>query len=236
IQPAGDTVVSVIGPTLYNKIKTLTTECNVTTMMFLFSVYNILLSGYSVQEDLMVGIVTSGRRHADLEDIVGFFVNMLAIRTAPNETKTFAGYLAEVREKSIDGYENQEYQFEELVARLQPQREPGRHPLVDAVFVMKENSEDAESRESNESEVNPFKLSRFDLMLHASANAGSVDLSFEFSTLLFKKETIRELSNYYTDILEQVTSDKDILLRDIRVTHGLATAESTIAEDESDWL
>ncbi|MCP5051133.1 MAG: hypothetical protein GY940_28470, partial [bacterium] len=90
--------------------------------------------------------------------------------------------------------------------------------------------------EKDEPGPQSFRSTHFDLMLHASDEGDSVRLNFEYSTALFKRETIEELATYYLDILEQVVTTHDIPLADITVTHGLKTSETAITEDDEDWL
>ena len=104
--------------------------------MVLLSALNILLSKYSGQEDIIVGSPIAGRQHADLENMIGMFVNTLAIRNHPEGSKTYEEFLSEVKENALKAYENQDYQFEELVDKLNLRRDIGRNPLFDVMFIM----------------------------------------------------------------------------------------------------
>jgi len=211
-------------------------------MMFLIAVYKILLSKYTGQEEIVVGTVIAGRRHADLQKVIGFFINMLAVRTAPGGDKTFSQYLGEVKEKAVYAYENQDYPFEELVGKLQIEREPGRHPLIDTIFVLHNVEGVSEGPGENagpadgDLDTHLFKKSHFDLMLSAAAADDKITMHIEYSTALFKQETIEKFSTYYMDILEQVVENKDIRLNDITVTHGLLVPTAGfVREDDDDW-
>ncbi|UCH94710.1 MAG: amino acid adenylation domain-containing protein, partial [Candidatus Aminicenantes bacterium] len=239
----GSTLAFKIDPPLTGQLRDMASQFNVTLMMLLLSGYNILLSKYTGQEDIVVGTVTAGRRHADLENIIGFFVNMLAIRTAPGKNKRYSQYLPEVKEKAINAIENQDYPFEELVSKLRVQREPGRHPLIDTVFVLADVRENAAEQEKQPTETstsdpgtNPYKKTHFDLMLHAAAAEQSINMVFEYSTRLFKEATIRDFSKYYLEILRQLAEKKDIKLQDIKVSHDLQASKiESIKDDKNDW-
>jgi amino acid adenylation domain-containing protein len=239
----GSTLAFKIPPPLTGKLRNMASQFGVTLMMLLLSAYNILLSKYTGQEDLVVGTVTAGRRHADLENIMGFFVNMLAIRTTPGKNKRFSQYLPEVKEKALNAFENQDYPFEELVSKLRVQRVPGRHPLIDTVFVLadaRENPVEQEKQptQTNTSDMNTnlFKKSHFDLMLHATAAEHSINMVFEYSTRLFKEETILEFSKYYLEILRQAAANKDIKLQEIKVSHDLQASKiDSIKDNKDDW-
>ncbi|MGM1050753.1 MAG: condensation domain-containing protein, partial [Bacillota bacterium] len=95
---------------------------------------NILLSKCTGQEDIIIGSPIAGRPHADLENIIGMFVNTLVMRNYPKSGKTYKGFLDEVKENSLRAYENQDYQFEELVDKLNLRRDISRNPLFDVMF------------------------------------------------------------------------------------------------------
>ncbi|MCP4149236.1 MAG: non-ribosomal peptide synthetase, partial [bacterium] len=128
------------------KIKKMARENKATLYMTILSIFTILLSKLTGQEDIIVGTPTAGRRHADLEKITGMFVNTLAMRNYPGREKKFKDYLAEVKENTMQAFENQEYQFEDLVEKLSVKRDTGRNPIFD---VMLNVLNQAESREQN---------------------------------------------------------------------------------------
>ena len=113
--------------------------------MVLLANFNILLSKYSGQEDIIIGSPIAGRNHRDLENIIGMFVNTLAIRSTVNSELSFKEYLKKVKEKTLNAYENQDYQFEELVEKLDINRDLSRNPLFDVMFAL-QNIEEARDR------------------------------------------------------------------------------------------
>jgi hypothetical protein len=236
----GRTFAFEIGSTLYTKIKSLVSESKTTLNIFLLAAYNVLLSKYTGQKTILVGNVIAGRRHADLQNIIGFFVNMLAIKNHPDPQQTFKELLDEVKENSINAYENQDYQFEELVSKLDIERRPGRHPLIDAVFVMqeledKDKWEDIQSIENSSLQASPYeiehKAAHFDLMLHAAAMSNSVSMTIEYSNALFKTASIEEFSRCYIDLLEQVVKNKKIKLKEITISYDIMTESSDKLRD-----
>ncbi|MCP5107711.1 MAG: non-ribosomal peptide synthetase, partial [bacterium] len=86
-----------------------------TMYMVLLAVFNVVLAVLSGQEDIVVGTAVAGRRHADLEEIIGMFVNTLAIRNYPGGEKSFIKFLRELKERTLTAFENQDYPFEDLV-------------------------------------------------------------------------------------------------------------------------
>jgi acyl carrier protein len=119
-------------------LKTLASTKDVTIYMLLLAIYNIFLAKLSGTEDIVVGVPTAGRKHAESEHIIGMFVNTLAVRNYPMGTKTLAAFLREVKTRTLEAFENQDYQYEELVERLSSKlsRDADRNPLFDTMLVL----------------------------------------------------------------------------------------------------
>jgi amino acid adenylation domain-containing protein len=224
-----------IAEKLTAKTRELALNMGVTLNILLMAVYNILLAKYTGQEDIVVGTITAGRPHIDLQKIIGFFVNMLAIRNRPREEKTFAEFLEEVKENSIEAFENQDYQFEELVMELEAEREPGRHPLVETMFVL-ETFDDlpVEASDTGSLQMNAYefddKVSRLDLTLSGIDNHSSIRMRIEYSTELFNESTIMEISKFFLDILEQVVENRHIKISEISGTHDFLVADAGVLQ------
>ena len=132
----GDSIDFNVDSELTKELNKLAAETGSTLYMVLLAAYNVLLSKYTGQEDIVVGSPIAGRQHADLDNIIGMFVNTLAMRNFPESSKTFKEFLAEVKDNALRAYENQDYQFEELVEKLNIPRDMSRNPLFDTMFVM----------------------------------------------------------------------------------------------------
>ncbi|MCP5047884.1 MAG: amino acid adenylation domain-containing protein, partial [bacterium] len=104
--------------------------------MVMLALTNILVFKLSGQEDIVIGTPIAGRRHADLEKVIGMFVNTLALRNYPVGRKTLKEFLEEVKKQTLNAFENQEYPFEELVEKLDIQRDVERNPLFDVMFSL----------------------------------------------------------------------------------------------------
>ena len=86
--------------------------------MTLLAAFNVLLHRYSSQLDIIVGTPIAGRTRSELEPLIGFFVNTLALRTRLSHTDTFSGVLARVRQAALEAYQHQDLPFERLVEEL----------------------------------------------------------------------------------------------------------------------
>jgi amino acid adenylation domain-containing protein len=190
-----------------------------TLFMLLLAAYSTLLMRITGQEDLVVGTPVAGRRHADLQQIVGLFVNTLALRLRPRGDSTFRRLLAEVREKTIAAFDNQDYQFEELVDRLSIRRDVARNPLFDTLFVL-------QTRPDRELRVpgllfRPMEIdsgiSKLDLSLGLVEKGDRLEAGFEFATKLFRRNTIERMAEHFRVLLRSIADEPDRKLSELEI-------------------
>ena len=232
----GNMLGFVLGEEETAKLKKCAAEEEATLYMILLAVFTILLSKITGgQEDIVVGTGTAGRGHADLQGMIGMFVNTLAMRNYPAGNKTFKEFLTEVRKRTLPAFENQDYPFEELVEKLVPDRDWSRPPLVETVFVMQDMENDPGEITQWENQ-NIIRTSMFDITLTAMEAGEKLFFNIEYCTKLFKKETIEMFIENFKKIVSSVMDDKDIRLKNIAFTNGLAAIKSNIIrEEESDF-
>jgi hypothetical protein len=223
-------------------ITRLAMDTETTMFMVLMAIYNVLLSKYSGQEDIVVGSPIAGRRHLDLKNIIGLFVNILPIRNQPKREKTFREFLQDVKVNALNVYENQEYPFERLVWNLQLKVDPSRSPLFDVVFVLR----DAKAREKQMHrlealsgiKIRPYEVAKEqihnELILEAIEGTDTLSMVLEYSTELFEEATARKMGKHYAEILEQVLENPDIKLEDIRVSYGLSAVLPDVLDTVQD--
>ncbi len=213
----GETIEFALGEELTAKLDKLAEANDATLYMTTLAVFNILLAKYSGQEDIVVGSPIAGRRHDDLENIIGMFINTLAMRNYPKSQKTFADFLAEVKENALQGYENQDYQFEMLIDKLNVQRDLSRNPLFDVMFILQNMQE---SNQMTDLELNlvpynyDYNISKFDLTL-TMVPATKHQLTLEYSTSLFNRKTIERMIEHFINILKIVVVNPEIKISEI---------------------
>lgn len=211
-----------------NKIASLTGS---TMFMVLLSSVYLLLSKYSGQEDIVIGIPIAGRTKSELENLVGLFINTLAIRTKIDGNATFKEFLLHVKEKCIMGYENQDYQFEELVEELNIYKDTSRNPLFDVMFTLEDFLDF--NTELGDVEFKKYELkqtsSKFDLTFAAMLNQGKVHVQIEYSTSLFKDKTILSMSENYMRLLRNIVKNSEIKIAEIDIL-SLEEKEAQIYE------
>ncbi|NIM16711.1 MAG: amino acid adenylation domain-containing protein [Candidatus Aminicenantes bacterium] len=219
----GSTLDFEIGPLETGALKNLALEEKATLFIVLLTIYTILLSKLSGQEDIVVGTVIAGRKHVDLKMIIGMFVNTLALRNYPGGEKTFIGFLKEVKERVLKAFENQDYPCEDIIDVLEFKKDMGRFPLYNAAFGL-QNLE-FPGLQIPGLTLKPYeienKTSKFDLSLAALEKEGKLSLLFEYSTRLFKKSTIKGFIKYFKEMVSTVIKNRHIQLKDIKISHEL---------------
>jgi len=210
-----------------------------TPYILLLAVYTILLSRYCGQEDIIVGSAIAGRRHPDLEKIMGVFINMLAMRNYPRENLSFMEFLEQVKTNALDAYENQDFQFDELVNKLGIKSPPGLTPLIDTQFTFQDAAELLERRQTVEVpglRMKPFPLRsgrmNIQLGLHAWPELDKYKMLWVYLTALFKPSTIENMAKRFVEILEQCMENNEIKLKEIGISHALVEGTTGLTDKD----
>ncbi|MGX5439995.1 amino acid adenylation domain-containing protein [Bacillus thuringiensis] len=213
----GGNVYFPIGKELSEKIRGMAKDTGSTLYMLMLSAYYILLHKYTGKTDIVVGTAASGRLHQDLQDIFGVFVNTLALRTNINDSKSFKDLLEQIKENTITAFENSEYQFDELIRKIDYERGSNRNPLFDTMFVL----EDARlfTKKQGNLDISPiiFELdnAKFDITFNVLDYDDEIVMNIEYSTELFKKETILRITENYINILREISRNLSVRLNEI---------------------
>ncbi len=227
----GDVIYLKIDQLQTNQLMELAKETRATLFMVLLSAFKILLSKLTSQEDILTGIPIDSRSRGDFDQTVGMFANTLVIRSFPVGSKRYKDFLNEVKEKCLNAYENQDYPFDLFVDKLALQRDMSRNPLFDAQFVFEDGNRrifKIEELTFTTCDANK-KSSMFDLTLEVTEARGHLDISLEYCTKLFKKETIQRWSCYFQNILGEIIKKPDIFISDMEI---LPSAERRRLIDE----
>ncbi|HTI08492.1 MAG TPA: condensation domain-containing protein, partial [Puia sp.] len=199
------------------ELKNLAESGGASLFMTLLSIYTILLSKLCGQDDIVVGTPVAGRYHADLENVIGMFVNVLPMRNYPKEDLPFRDFLEEVKTRTLSCFDNQAYPYEELVNDLTVDRDASRNPLFDVVFVLhnfSRSSLDIPGLSISQYPVED-KVSKLDLILSALEHDGQLWMNFEYSTALFDRTTIHRFVTCFKTIIAEVLENPECRIRDI---------------------
>jgi len=216
------------------RLKDYALEKDVTLFMLLLAIYNVLLFKLSSQEDIVVGTGTIGRRNEELYQVIGLFINTLPLRNYPARTKTFNRFLQEVKERTLQAYDNQDYRYENLTMKVVPNRASNRNPLYDVVIVIQNVDTAVKDEPSLNLERPGFslqlyehsnKISKYDISFICTLLGNRLQVMLEYCTRLFNRDTIERYVDYFKEIISQILVDDEIKLQDIAITHHLLTAE-----------
>jgi amino acid adenylation domain-containing protein len=196
-----------------------------TLYMNMLAALNVLFFKYSDQTDIVIGTGVAGRPHADLQRIMGMFVNTLAMRAAPGGEKTYETFLQEVVHSSIRAFENQDAQFEEIVEKLDLERDTSGNPLFN-VFMLVQNFRKTETGENNALTPKPpaapaiqnkHMTSKFDLSFYVIETGEDIHINIEYYTGIFKEDTIKRMTTHLGYLIRTISRDPAIKLKNIQI-------------------
>ncbi|OXM48870.1 non-ribosomal peptide synthetase [Amycolatopsis alba] len=180
-----------------------------TLFMTLTAAVQLLLSAYGGQRDIAVGTAVAGRDRAEWETLTGFFVNTLVLRSQVDRTRPFADFLAGFRETALEAFAHADVPFDRVVDEVQPERDPSRTPLVQAVVVLQ--SPLVRPREAAGLRVSEYDLprpsARFDLVVEFWPRADGLRVTVEYATELFDRATIERLTASLDTLLTGIAAD-----------------------------
>ncbi|MBN1050272.1 amino acid adenylation domain-containing protein [Clostridium botulinum] len=215
----GNKISFEIEEELLGKVKRVCSETGSTINILLFTAYATLLGLYTNNEDLVIGVPVLGRSHSDLQNVVGMFVNTLAIRVFPKRNKTFKGFLYEVKDTLMKSYEYQNFPLDKLIENLNWDRTSNENPLFDTIFNFRSNLNDEPVLENLKIEYieSNNKTAKFDFYLDVYQSKEKVYFDLEYCTELFDKETIDMLVEFYLKVINTICDDMDIYLNEIEL-------------------
>ncbi len=177
--------------------------------MTLLAAWMTLLHRFSGQDDLVVGTAVANRNRAETEDLIGFFVNSLALYCSAAGNPEFGEMIDRVRETALDAYAHQDLPFEKLVEELRPARDLSRNPLFQVAFTVQNVPRRPTRLGDLTLRALPSEVpaTRFDLEMHLGEDADGFRLVSIYDRDLFDRTTVRRLGRWYQTVLEGVVED-----------------------------
>ena len=202
-----------------------------TSFVLLQAIFAALLSRYSGEEDIVFGTAAANRAPAEFADTVGLFVNTLVLRHQAGDTQTFAESIAHAAAVSDDAFRHQQYPFDALVDELRPARSLGYSPLVQLMLVMQEGAAAALALPGTRTEQLPHKqnVAKFDLALHVYSDAGGWRLEWEYSSGLFRAESIAAMAAHFEKLLSACIDDPESRPADVPLVEDSAPRDCGFA-------
>ncbi|MGD1424872.1 amino acid adenylation domain-containing protein [Mycolicibacterium septicum] len=219
----GEGVPIHIDPELWSGVKAVAAAHNATVSMVLQAAMAVVLHRAGVGEDVALGTPIAGRTDAALDELVGFFVNTWVLRVSVSSGLQFSDVLAQVRQKALDAYGNQDVPFERLVERINPTRSTSHHPLFQIAMVFQNNvrPEVALEGASVEALVADTHTAKWDLDIDlrdvpGEGAAGTVT----YATDLFDRSSIERLVGWFGRVLEAVVADPSAVVGEVTLLDG----------------
>ena len=192
-------------------IKKLSRQEGTTLFMTLMAVFQVLLSKYSGEEQIVVGTDLANRTMPETERMIGFFINLLAVRTDLSGDPTFRELVRRVRGRLLEAYAHQEVPFPKIVQEIQPERSTTHNPIVQVLFVMQNTPRT--KRELADLRVEPFEVtvttSKFDMAVFVAERPDGLICYWVYSTELFEQATIRRMLRHFTNLLQNALAQPD---------------------------
>jgi amino acid adenylation domain-containing protein len=196
---------------LRESIEKLARQEGATSFMLLLAAFQLLLSRYSGQQDIVVGSGIAGRTHAQIEGLIGFFVNTLVFRADLAGNPTLRQLLGRVKENALAAYAHQDLPFEKLVAELRPDRNLTRQPLFQVAMALQNHPLDPLSLPGltwTRLEA-AHSTALFDLTLHLFEAQNGYEGLFEYATDLFDRSTIERMVGHLRVVLDSIVAQPD---------------------------
>jgi condensation domain-containing protein len=209
----GDRQEFLLSATLTQELRTLSRQHGTTLFMTLLAALQVLLYRWSGEHDLVIGTDVANRNPVETEQLIGFFINLLALRTKVHGQASFSNLLAEVRETVLQAYLYQETPFEMLVEQLQLERRSAQTPLVQVLFVL-QNLPPSQVTQAEELHLSPVEIGvsnvKFDLAIFAEEEGTELRWTMSYRRELFRAETIERLMQRFESLLHQITANPEI--------------------------
>lgn len=188
-------------------VKKLAQTEGTTLFMTLLSAFKVLLYRYTNQTDVCVGSPIANRTHKELESLIGFFVNTLALRSDLSNNPSFTALLQQVKATTLDAYAHQDVPFEKIVEQVEKVRDRSRNPLFQVMFILQNTPESPNLQLDNLSlEIEEFdqETSKFDLIFNVVEAQSSLDVTIEYCSDLFLPSTIEQLMRHFEQLLVSI--------------------------------
>ncbi|MGB3205488.1 MAG: amino acid adenylation domain-containing protein, partial [Crinalium sp.] len=205
----GATTSFILPPQIAEAVKLLSQRQGVSIFMTYLAAFKTLLYRYTGQPEIVVGSPIANRHWSQIEELIGFFVNTLALRTNIEDHLSFEELLSKIREVALGAYAHQDLPFEQLVEALQPVRDLSYTPLFQVMFVLQNTP--MPSLALGDLTLEPLvvetNIARFDLVLYLEQTNQGLVGSWEYNSDLFDATTIARMASHFQTLLEAVVAN-----------------------------
>lgn len=206
---------------------------NVTLFMLLLTAFGIILHRYSNQDDIVIGTPIANRNFEQIENLIGFFVNTLALKINCKGNPSFKDLLKIVRRTTLDAYDHQDLPFEQLVESLQIKPSLSYNPIFQVMFILQNAGEVNFCLEGLEVRaINlEFRNSKFDLTLVTRETPDGLYLGFDYAKDLFDESTIARIAKHYELLLSEIIKNPNLTINQIPIITTVERQELLIEKN-----
>ncbi|HEX8360313.1 MAG TPA: amino acid adenylation domain-containing protein, partial [Longimicrobium sp.] len=208
--PAGAFAALELGEELTSALRALAQRQGATLFTTLMSAWATVLGRLAGQDDVVVGTPTANRGRAEIEGMIGFFVNTLALRLDLSGSPTVAELMERVKERALEAQQHQDLPFEQVVERVQPSRSLSHTPLFQVAFVWQNAPRDRLALDGLLGTLEPaaHTTAKFDLALSLQETGGRIAGGLEYATALFDAATVERYLGYFVRVLEEMAANE----------------------------
>ncbi|GGA41713.1 hypothetical protein GCM10010981_33410 [Dyella nitratireducens] len=206
---AGDESTWTLAPDAEHALRTLSQQHGTTLFMTALAAWSIVLSRWSGQDDVVIGTSVANRQRSELEPLIGFFVNTLALRIRLDDAPTVEDLLARIRSQLIEAYAHQDLPFEQLVEALQPPRSLSHSPVFQTMLVLNNTPGGGLSLPGLRLEaLAPERTTaHFDVTLSLHEAEGRLVGHLSYASDLFDRDTIERMARHFMQVLRGMAVD-----------------------------
>ena len=231
----GNLIIHSLDSDLSKSLYDFSNSNRVSLFMIMVAAVNVLISKYTVEEDIVVGTPVAGRQHEDLKDQIGFYVNTLALRSEVNPDSSFARLLKDVKVTITEAMDNQAYPFDKLIDELGVERQINRNPLFDIMVAWMVNNKHALQDSFHGIEIKNIDLnlnkSKFDLSFIFEEDNSLIRFAVEYNTSLYKRDTIEEISANFVKLLGTVVENPVTKIKELVILPTFQQGEGVECEN-----
>jgi polyketide synthase PksN len=213
----GQVHTKLLSPELADQIKACSDSLQINRSVMFLGLFKVLIHRYTNQDDLIIGLPTFGRSQDRFSSLIGYFINMIPIRSQVVGSRPFSDYVRELQLTLVDGLDHAEYPFPALVRALNVPRTPGTAPVFQVIFLY-QNFIQANSQEDDSNRL-PFEFieeihqeGEYELELEVFEQSDTFRLHFKYNPELFEEETIARMVEHYLILTTEVMKDPNTAL------------------------
>lgn len=215
----GNLITLELDPDLSQALDKFRNQAKTTLFMTLLATFKVLLYRYTGQADILIGTPIANRKQAEVENLIGFFLNTVVIRSDFSENISFTDYLEQIRQQSLSAISNSDVPFDRVVDALKPQRDPSYNPIFQAMFVYQDNQVHQVSL--GDLSLNPItidaQVSKFDVTLFARETDNSIEIGLEYNSDLFDAEQMTRFLGYFQELVQNIVDNPASNISDLNL-------------------